>query len=135
MNATYNSVVVHGANDGFASLMQTTSVGSYLTYYFVNAVQKRIQRQERKGLEELLTDIQNALHDSGKQLIRKEFFNNTATLRIEKNQKKQTVDLLGDEDDMVEMVESPTSATPTDFPGTAGGSHEAVMSDSGISGI
>ena len=133
-NPDYNTVVVHGANDGFVSLMKTNHVGSYLTYFFVKAVKQRIQRQERKGLEQLLTDIQNALHDSGKQLIRKEFFNNTATLRIEKNHKKQTVDLLSDDDDMVEMVESPTSATPMDFPGTAGDSHDAVLSDSELSG-
>ena len=135
-NPDYNSVVVHGANDGFVSLMKTNHVGSYLTYFFVKAVKQRIKRQERKGLEELLTDIQNALHDSGKQLIRKEFFNNTATLRIEKNnQRKATVDLLDDDADMIEMVESPTSPKSTDLPMIAGDCDGAVMSDSERDGI
>ena len=85
-NPDYNLVVVHGSNDGFVSKMQDTEVGSYLTYFFAKAVRTRIEMNERKGLSELLTDVQNVLHDAGKQLIRKEFFNDTEYLRIEINQ-------------------------------------------------
>ena len=87
-NPDYNMVVVHGANDGFVSKMQENEVGSYLTYFFAKAVRMRIERKERKGLSELLTDVQNVLHDAGKQLIRKEFFNNTEYLRIERRAQK-----------------------------------------------
>ena len=87
-NPDYNLVVVHGSNDGFVSKMQDSEVGSYLTYFFAKAVRQRIERKQRKGLSELLTDVQNVLHDGGKQLIRKEFFNNTEYLRIERGEPK-----------------------------------------------
>ena len=85
-NPDYNLVVVHGANEGFVSKMKESTVGSYLTYFFTKSVRMNIEQNQRKGLGEMLKDIQNLLHDKGKQLIRKEFFNETENLRIEINQ-------------------------------------------------
>ena len=85
-NPDYNLVAVHGSNEDFVSKMQQSSVGSYLTYFFAKAVRLNIEGKQRKGLAAILKDIQNLLHDEGKQLIRMEFFNETQNLRIEKNQ-------------------------------------------------
>ena len=84
-NPDYNLVAVHGSTDGYVSKMKETEVGSYLTYLFVKTVKMNIERQQGKGLAEILTDVQNALHDSGKQMIKYVCFNNTGTLRIEIN--------------------------------------------------
>ena len=83
-NPDYNLIVVHGSNDGFVSKMNESEVGSYLTYSFAKAVKYRIEKKQRKGLSELLTDIQNQLHDMGKQLIKFNCYNNTANMRIER---------------------------------------------------
>ena len=85
-NPDYNLVAIHGSTDGYVSKMQETEVGSYLTYFFVKAVKMNIERQQKKGLTEILTDVQNALHDAGKQMIKFNCFNYTGNLRIEKNQ-------------------------------------------------
>ena len=85
-NPDYNLVAVHGANEDFVSKMQETSVGSYLTYFLTKAVRLNIEHKQRKGLAAILKDVQNLLHDEGKQLIRMEFFNETQNLRIERKQ-------------------------------------------------
>ena len=87
-NPDYNMIIVHGANEGFVSKIQNTEVGSYLTYFFTKAVRLNIEMGQRKGMGEILADVQNTLHDAGKQLIRMEFFNNTQNLGIEVNADK-----------------------------------------------
>ena len=88
-NPDYNLIVVHGANDGFVSKMQDNEMGSYLTYSFIKAVKQRIERNGSKGLGEILMDIQNVLHDKGKQMIKFNCFNYTANLRIERGKAKK----------------------------------------------
>ena len=83
-NPDYNLVEVHGSNDGFVSKMQATTMGSYLTHSFVKAVRQRIEKKQRKGLSDMLKDIQNALHDKGKQLIKFTCYNDTGNMRIER---------------------------------------------------
>ena len=83
-NPDYNLIVVHGSNDGFVSKMQATEVGSYLTYCFTKMVKDNIVKRERRGLGAILTEIQNVLHDKGKQMIKFICFNNTGSLRIER---------------------------------------------------
>ena len=85
-NPDYNLVTVNGSNDDYVSKIQHSTVGSYLTYFFTKAVRLNIEMKQRKGLGAILKDIQNLLHDEGKQLIKKTFFNETETLRIEKKQ-------------------------------------------------
>ena len=84
-NPDYNLVLIHAANSGFVAKMQESEVGSYLTYFFAKKVKDNIVDHGRKGLAEILTDIQNLLHDHGKQQIRKEYYNNTMNLKIEVN--------------------------------------------------
>ena len=86
-NPDYNLVLIHAANSGYVAKMQESEVGSYLTYFFAKKVKDNIVDHGRKGLAEILKDIQNLLHDKGKQQIRKEFYNDTSNLRIEINNK------------------------------------------------
>ena len=83
-NPDYNLVVVHGSNDGFVSKMQKSEVGSYLTYCFTKMIKERIEKNQRKVLSEILVEIQDALHDTGKQMIKFICFNQTGSLRIER---------------------------------------------------
>ena len=84
-NPDYNLVLIHAANSGFVAKMQESEVGSYLTYFFTKKIQDNIVDHGRRGLAVIMEDIQNLLHDHGKQQIRKEFYNNTMNLRIEVN--------------------------------------------------
>ena len=88
-NPDFNLAVVHGANDGFVSKMQNSEVGSYLTYCFIKMVKERIKRKARKGLSDILVEIQDTLHDKGKQMIKFNCFNYTANLRIERGKAKK----------------------------------------------
>ena len=83
-NPDYKLAVVHGANDGYVSKMQHSDIGSYLTYCFTKMVKERIEKKQRKGLSELLVNIQDALHDKGKQMIKFSCFNQTGSLLIER---------------------------------------------------
>ena len=83
-NPDYNLILIHAANSGFVAKMQDGDVGSYLTYFFTKRVQRNIAQHEGKGLAVIMEDIQNVLHENGKQQIRKEF-NNNMNLRIEIN--------------------------------------------------
>ena len=95
-NPDYNLAVVHGANDGFVSKMQNSEVGSYLTYCFIKMVKERIKRKARQGLSDILVEIQDTLHDKGKQMIKFICFNKMGNLRIERK------------DDRVSTYESPS---------------------------
>ena len=83
-NPDYNMIVVHGSNDGFVSKMNKSEKGSYLTYYFIKMVRERIEKKNRKGMYELLMEIQDVLHDKGKQMIKISCFNRARNLRIER---------------------------------------------------
>lgn len=83
-NPDYNLMVVNGSNDGYVSKMKKTEIGSYLTYCFVKMVMRRIEYGQTTGMQEMLKQIQNALHDKGKQLIEYQCNNNTDKLRIER---------------------------------------------------
>ena len=85
-NPDYNLIIVHASNAGFVAKMNgAEDVGSYLSYFFAKQVKRNVQSGNTQGLGEIMQDIEAALHDSGKQLIRTEFFTGTRKLRIEKN--------------------------------------------------
>ena len=82
----YNLIVIHASNAGFVAKMNGAEhVGSYLSYFSAKQVKRNVQSGNTQGLGEIMKDTEKALHDSGKQLIRTEFFTGTRKLRIEKN--------------------------------------------------
>ena len=85
-NPDYNLVVVHAANEGFVAKM-SSDVGSYAVYALSKVIRTNVGRIPAKGLAELLEEVQNALHDQGKQQTMNVFNNHTRTLVFEKNQK------------------------------------------------
>ena len=85
-NPDYNLAVVHASNSGFVAKMHSAEhIGSYLSYFFAKQVKRNVQSGNTQGLGEIMKDIERALHDKGKQLIRTEFFTGMRKLRIEKN--------------------------------------------------
>ena len=84
-NPDYNLIAVHASNAGFVAKMHgAEDVGSYLSYFFANKLRQNVKDGNTKGLGDTMDDIEEKLHDSGKQLIRTEFFSGTRNLRIEK---------------------------------------------------
>jgi len=86
-NPDYNMVAVHAANSGFAAQMSDYK-GSYLVYSLVKAIKLNIEKRTRKTLAELLEDVQNLLHDLGRQQTVNIFNNHTRTLVFKKNTQK-----------------------------------------------
>merc|ERR1712173_409340 len=65
-NPDYNLVRVDAANDGFVAKM-SSNFGSYVVYAISKAIRHNVEKQGGKGFAEVLEDVQNALHDKGKQ--------------------------------------------------------------------
>merc|ERR1719361_2438944 len=76
-NPDYNLVQIHAANNGFMA-KANPQIGSYLVYFFCVAVKRNIQRKQGKVLSDLMAEIQNTLHNKGKQQT-VNVFNNNAT--------------------------------------------------------
>ena len=85
-NPDYNLVVVHAANEGFVANI-SADVGSYVVYALSKVIRTNVGRTPAKGLAELLEEVQNALHDNGKQQTVNVLNNHTRTLLFKKNQK------------------------------------------------
>ena len=62
-NPDYNTVVVHGSNEGYVSKMLVSEKGSYLTYGFTQAVMRNIERKQRiaTGISTILGVPQDAV--------------------------------------------------------------------------
>ena len=85
-NPDYNLITVHASNAGYVAKMHgSEQVGSYLTYFFVQKLKRDVEDGNTNGLGAMMDNIERLLHDSGKQLIRTEFFSETRKLRIERN--------------------------------------------------
>ena len=84
-NPDYNLVVIHAANSGYMAKMREDKIGSYLSYLFMQRVQRNIVEHQGKGLAEIMEDIQNVLHDNGRQQTVNVFNNNTRNMMIEMN--------------------------------------------------
>ena len=84
-NPDFNLIVIHASNEGFVAKMKKGQVGSYLSYFFAVKVKRNAKAGNAQNLGEIMDEIEGALHDSGKQLIRTEFFTGKRKLRIEKN--------------------------------------------------
>ena len=81
-NIYRNSAVIHAANTGYQAKMRG-DVGSYLLSSFIYRVELNQARHERKGLEELMEEIQNSLHRAGRQQMIA-VFHNTEHLILER---------------------------------------------------
>ena len=82
-NPDYRLVTVNAANQGFQSKMDTVS-GSYVVTKLTEKISKNIKRN-KLFLNEILDDIQEELHDAGKQLMVKTFNNKTGNIKFVKN--------------------------------------------------
>ena len=78
---------MHAANSGFVAKSRP-GIGSYLIYLFVKRVMQNIEENQGKALCQIMDEIQNALHDNGKQLPTPLYNNNTRTLRLKVNPEK-----------------------------------------------
>ena len=86
-NPDFKLVVIHAANDGFQSKMNTVS-GSYVIGAFVKGLRENVFKNgNKKFLHEILCDIQEDLHDLGKQLMVKTFNNKTEWIKFVKNKR------------------------------------------------
>ena len=84
-NPDYNLITVHASNAGFVAKMHgDEDVGSYLSYFFVKELKQNVIDGNKKTLGQIMDFIEEELHDSGKQLIRTEFFTGTRSLKIER---------------------------------------------------
>ena len=85
-NPDYNLVLVHAANSGFVAKMNYK--GSYLVYVLARKIRANVEKRGGMGLAEVLEDVQNLLHDAGRQQTVNQLNNNTRTLVLRKNPKQ-----------------------------------------------
>ena len=80
-------MVINAANDGFQSKMNTAT-GSYVITRFVKGVRKNVfEGNNKRFLHEILDDIQENLHDLGKQLMVKTYNNKTEWIKFVVNKR------------------------------------------------
>ena len=83
----FKLVVINAANDGFQSKMNTAT-GSYVITRFVKKIRKNVfEGHNKRFLHEILDDIQENLHDLGKQLMVKTYNNKTEWIKFVKNER------------------------------------------------
>ena len=88
VNPDYKLAVIHGANPGFECRFNTIK-GSYLLYEFTQSVRENFVNNEcKKSLGEIFQEIQDDLHNRGKQLPCNVFNNNTQFLKLRKKMGK-----------------------------------------------
>ena len=85
-NPDYNMVTVYAANSGFVAKMNYN--GSYLVYSLTDAIMENVERKQEKTLAEMLEDVQNRLHDAGRQLPVSILNNHTRSLVFQMNVQK-----------------------------------------------
>eukprot|EP01084_Bolivina_argentea_P052822 96993_1 len=85
-NPDYKLAQIHAANKGFQAKCSTI-IGSYLIYEFTKAMKNSIAKKQNKTLSTIFEEIQNKLHESGKQQTINTFNNGTGHLRFVKKKK------------------------------------------------
>ena len=89
-NLCRNIALIHAANSGYQAKMRG-DVGSYLLTSFIYRVELNQARHERKGLEELMEEIQNSLHGAGRQQTVAVFYDTKHLILERKLPNEQTV--------------------------------------------
>ena len=83
-NPDFRLVLINAANEGFQSKMRTDT-GSYVISEFCKRVEINVdENHNKKFLYEILDDIQEDLHSKGKQLMVKQFNNETERIKFQK---------------------------------------------------
>merc|ERR1712154_113444 len=80
-NPDYNLVVVHAANQGYQAKINA-STGSYLIHEWTQRMTRNIENEEGKTLATIFEEIQDTLHDKGKQQTVNIFNNRTGRLQF-----------------------------------------------------
>ncbi len=94
LNPDYKLVQINASNLGFQAKCDLR-FGSFLIYEFTQKMKQNIEKTENKTLATIFDEIQNDLHDRGKQQTTNTFNNNTRNLRFKintnpKNSKSET---------------------------------------------
>ena len=102
-NPDYRLVVINAANEGFQSKM-SLSKGSYVITQLTQRLGDNIGNDNNKRfLNEILGDIQEDLHHSGKQLMVKTFNNKTEYIKFVKNKVGGTKSKQEQEEEMIQL--------------------------------
>jgi len=87
-NVDYKLVQIDAANPGFQAKM-TTTFGSYLTHLFV----KSLKQNTDKFLFQIVGEIQEVLHNKGKQQTKQCFSNGTEYIKFLKHKRADSSDI------------------------------------------
>ena len=106
-NPDFRLVTVHAANEGFQSKMSSVT-GSYVIIQFIEKLQDNISKNNQLFLKHILSDIQEDLHNKGKQLMTKTFNNKTEYIKFVARDKVllkgNNVEDNDEEEEKIEMV-------------------------------
>eukprot|EP01084_Bolivina_argentea_P249101 416870_1 len=86
VNPDYKLVQLHASNIGYQARI-CSEKGSYLTFEFTQKILENLNEVSNKTLSTICLEIQNELHDAGKQQTTNTFNNGTQHLQIVKNTK------------------------------------------------
>eukprot|EP01084_Bolivina_argentea_P209655 357077_1 len=90
-NPDYKLAQIHASNPGFQAKCNSL-FGSYLIFEFVQKMMNNVENNINEPLITICEEIQNKLHDSGKQQIYFIFNNNTSNLHLIKNSSPTVLD-------------------------------------------
>eukprot|EP01084_Bolivina_argentea_P247976 414820_1 len=90
-NPDYKLVCVSAANAGYQAKCHVNN-GSYLINGFVQKLKCNLNKKGNKTLQCIFEEVQQELHDTGKQQITHHFNNNTSNVVFKKNNNKRCVD-------------------------------------------
>ena len=101
-NPDFRLVTIMAANEGFQSKMRSDT-GSYVITHFIDGVRDNIYNNNNdKFLMDILEEIQEDLHNQGKQLMVKTFNNKTEYVKFGFN----NIDTANDGAATLEMTEN-----------------------------
>ena len=83
-NPDYMLAVIHGANEGFQAKISSKK-GSYLIRKFTDKMLQNIEEAKCQCLSKIIDEIQEELHEDGKQQITPGY-NNTLYLKFKRNE-------------------------------------------------
>ena len=89
-NPDYNLAVVYAANTGFQAKIRG-DIGSYFIALFIDKVKENIQRKQGKRLADICHEIQEHLHNEGKQLPKPVFYGDTRNIMFKVNKSGVTI--------------------------------------------
>ena len=108
-NPDYKLVIINAANEGFQSKMSMRKGSFFITQFTQRLADNICNKRNERFLNQILNDVQECLHNEGKQLMTKAFNNGTENIKFVKKgsskKNKRTSFMLSRSVEMEKMID------------------------------